>query len=83
MESLAWDLWLEIFGFGSLAWDLWLGIFGLGSLAWDLGFGNLRLGESAKSGQGNRLAGDGGTGLGGKLVPALVTALKVTEGEPF
>ena len=36
MRSLAWDLWLGIFGLDSLAWDLWFGIFDLGSLVWDL-----------------------------------------------
>ena len=39
LGSLAWDLWLGVFGLGSLAW-----ISGLGSLAWDLSLGISGLG---------------------------------------
>ena len=70
LGSLAWDLLLGIFGFGSLAWDLWLGISGLGSLAWDLWLRDLRLGESGKSGRGNRLSAAGGIGRAMHLVTA-------------
>ena len=82
MESLAWDLWLGIFGLGSLTWYLWLEISGLRAWAWDLWLDILGMGNWAPEAGGTSCRDPGRTPESGSHPRKLKTFSRTPLGKP-